>query len=342
MTKYVGVPCPICNKEFNQNDDVVVCPICGAPYHRHCYKENNACIFDELHQNGEAWQMPEVVLPTTAPENEVKDQECSKCGVLNAHSSLFCSSCGNPLKFSPNNHANRNQTNQTSNQFSPLNMGGMPMITYDPLGGVPATKLVEDNISYGEVSKIVQQNTKYYIPAFDKIKSNFKGSNKFNFSAFIFSGGWLLYRKQYKTGTIVTVLMFLLYLLQYFFTYTLSYPKLIEIFANAGMDVSTTGFTIEELIEISSTQFISYSELFIIGLPSLCTFLMFIIMLVVGFIGNKLYLKHCIQVINTTRQKSTNMEDYNTHILEKGGVDTTVTLCLLICYFIISYLPYFF
>ena len=55
-------------------------------------------------------------------------------------------------------------------------------------------------------SKLVKQNTAYYMPVFRHIKHT--GKNKFNFTAFLFSGPWMLFRKQYKYGTLVTVLMF--------------------------------------------------------------------------------------------------------------------------------------
>ena len=37
MNKYVNVPCAKCGKPFTEDDDVVVCPDCGAPHHRSCY-----------------------------------------------------------------------------------------------------------------------------------------------------------------------------------------------------------------------------------------------------------------------------------------------------------------
>lgn len=340
MSKYVGVPCPICEKPFAKEDDIVVCPICGAPYHRHCYNENHKCIFDDLHSEGKDWEIPEVVLPTTAPAYEIKDQECTACEVLNARSSLFCSNCGKALKIKPDTHNNRggNQTQNSPIHGSPMNM--MNMINFDPLGGVPATDVLEDNINYAEVSKIVQQNTRYYIPTFNKIKTRNKSG--FNFSAFLFSGGWLLYRKQYKPGIIITIIMFTLYLLQSFVTMYIAYPKIIEMFETAGIDISSTGLTVEQMLEFSMSQNILASDLLIISLPSIMSIIMFGIMLFMGFKGNRMYMKHCIKLINTTRDKSINMEDYNAHIIEKGGIDTAVTICLLICYLIISYLPIFF
>ena len=36
MIDYTGLECPICGEKFTAQDDIVVCPECGAPYHRAC------------------------------------------------------------------------------------------------------------------------------------------------------------------------------------------------------------------------------------------------------------------------------------------------------------------
>lgn len=58
MTKYVGLKCPVCGKKFTADDDIVVCPVCGAPYHRACYQKVGACIFQDKHGTSEAWSPP--------------------------------------------------------------------------------------------------------------------------------------------------------------------------------------------------------------------------------------------------------------------------------------------
>ena len=82
---YKGIKGPVCGKPFTENDDIVVCPVCGAPYHRECYKEKGACIFTDLHESGKTWAPP---APPDAPNtaSELKDKECPNCGTLNAHS----------------------------------------------------------------------------------------------------------------------------------------------------------------------------------------------------------------------------------------------------------------
>ncbi len=34
MINFTGIKCPVCGKAFTDEDDIVVCPKCGAPYHR--------------------------------------------------------------------------------------------------------------------------------------------------------------------------------------------------------------------------------------------------------------------------------------------------------------------
>ena len=39
MARYTGNHCPVCEQEFTDNDDIVVCPDCGTPYHRACWQK---------------------------------------------------------------------------------------------------------------------------------------------------------------------------------------------------------------------------------------------------------------------------------------------------------------
>ncbi len=39
MPKYYGCPCEGCGRPLALQDDIVVCPDCGAPYHRTCYEK---------------------------------------------------------------------------------------------------------------------------------------------------------------------------------------------------------------------------------------------------------------------------------------------------------------
>lgn len=47
MSRFDGKLCPVCLKRFQENDDIVVCPVCGTPHHRECY--SNKCDLESRH-----------------------------------------------------------------------------------------------------------------------------------------------------------------------------------------------------------------------------------------------------------------------------------------------------
>lgn len=49
MPKYSYDNCPVCGLTFSDDDDIVVCPHCGTPHHRECYKSNGGCANAERH-----------------------------------------------------------------------------------------------------------------------------------------------------------------------------------------------------------------------------------------------------------------------------------------------------
>mgnify|MGYP002771496784 CR=1 FL=1 len=59
MARYTGNHCPVCEQEFTDNDDIVVCPDCGTPYHRACWQKVGACMHQSEHAAGFEWK-PEV------------------------------------------------------------------------------------------------------------------------------------------------------------------------------------------------------------------------------------------------------------------------------------------
>ncbi len=94
---YTGLKCPVCGKPFGTDDDIVVCPECGAPYHRACYQQAGHCIFEDKHGTPDAWKPPE----QNAETDEGK--ACPRCGKKNAREALFCDQCGQPLSGAESN-----------------------------------------------------------------------------------------------------------------------------------------------------------------------------------------------------------------------------------------------
>ncbi len=329
MLKYQGVNCPVCGRPLEEHDDIVVCPQCGAPYHRECYREVGECIFQDLHEKGEDWAPPAPARTGTgAGSTEIKDRECPVCGTLNDHSALFCTRCGSSLmgrsgEEGPSAPGEAPQDRPQGPAFGGMpGMPGMPFVFGDPMGGVSPAETLEEGVTYGDASKLVRVNTAYYMPVFRNLKE--KKRNKFNFAAFFFSGGWFLYRKQYKLGAVITGVMLALYGLFLFLYLAVAVPALQEVAGKQGIDLATaTGLTTQQTLEISQAlaedpALMAKLSGFLIVPP-----VMLAVMLFCGFQGNKLYLRHCVQTLQAARDGG---EDLTVVLGEKGGVSSFAAL----------------
>ncbi len=331
MIDYIGCKCLICEKTFTQSDDIVVCPICGTPYHRECYLEKGECVQTELHEKNLTWEPTYNTQPDPRSSYEIKDKECPVCGILNYHSSTICTNCDSPLTDKANpTYENKNPYQQ---EPLPFNFTGIPN-PFDPMGGIDPYEQVEDGISYGEMSKFVERNTSYYLPVFKRIKSQNK--SKFSLVAFLFSGPWLLYRKVYKQGIILTIIMFALYLAQTFSTVFILMPTLSDLAIKAGLG-TTSALTTQQMF--AAMQYATSSEMIMLAIPGFISILMLVIMIVMGNMANKIYLKHCVSSIKKLKKNTKSPEEYNAALAQKSGVNTSITYCIVICYFLSTYLP---
>lgn len=113
--RYSGIECVACNNTFNEKDDVVVCPVCGAPHHRECWLKENRCAYNERHQEGFVWEFPKSASaqdekqekPQTVGDFVFKNGEgviiCPECKTPNFANDAFCRKCHKP--FAQNNTA---------------------------------------------------------------------------------------------------------------------------------------------------------------------------------------------------------------------------------------------
>ncbi len=345
---YTGIPCPVCEKPFADGDDIVVCPKCGAPYHRACYDEAGHCIFTDKHELGEVWKPPanSPAFSRHTASAEIKDVECPVCGTLNGKSAEFCNGCGAKLGVNaaaaPDDISVSHYTPR--NTGSPYSQPGIPPIygagfSFDPMGGVSPTEAIEEDVSFGDVSKLVRQGTAYYLPVFKRIQAMNK--DRFNFSAFIFSGGWMLYRKQYKRGLIFTLIMTTLFVGYTLSTIYVSAPILGDLMLRVGMDPNAG-------IMPNSSQWLAMSGILSqdgMLFFNFCTPLLFLLtMLIIGIIcgikANKWYMKHCIKTVRDIKtHESLDGAGYNYE--HKGGVNMPLAIALMLGALLLTYLPMF-
>lgn len=349
---YTGLKCSVCGKVFTADDDVVVCPQCGAPYHRACYEKEGKCIYAERHGTPNAWNAPQ-------PAAAADEKKCPRCGAPNAANALFCAHCGLPLSenagprdtpFPNGNAAPRN--GMPGQPGSPAGNGQLPPnygypgqqpfpFLFDPLGGVSPDEPVE-NVPAGDLAKYVQENTQYYIPVFADA-AHF-GKNRFNFAAFLFQGIWMLFRKLYQIGAAIAAVQGCL-LVSYLFLMKYSILPLYEkLYAAAGINLGSTTYSITSeqrdalVAEISALPAL---QQWLAVAPALYLLLSVALMIVCGALANRIYMKRCLSEVRRIHSETSGPADFAVRLQRTGGVNTAVAavfaVCLTIVYFFLLF-----
>ncbi len=350
---YKGLKCGICGADFADGDDVVVCPDCGTPMHRACYKEKGGCPNADKHGEGFVFDGFDIIKDAAqgkakvpVQENKIKlekpqaevgepvqsDTPEGNTGTANSYYTRSCPICGNTNRPSANFCDNCGTRLSTVNAPSIATAGDIDYS--DPqffasyaLGqasDVPASDVYEDNVTAGDVACYVGVNTPYYLGAFRKIKD---GIGKFNFSAAVFSGVWFLYRKLYRPGALLLSVEALLYALKMYFTRSLSLDVMNKLLATVGMTVNNMSqLTMEQYTKLSiEMQKLPVEEQILMMMPTLLLILQIVVMIVSGSVANKLYYKRCIEQIKEVKasaaENSLPRSEVSRSLYLSGGVN---------------------
>ncbi len=333
---YIGNKCPVCDRYFHADEDIVVCPECGTPHHRECYNKTGKCFFSDKHKDGFDYQQ-------NIKEEEVMGGDdnlivCKNCGAKNVDSAFFCSKCSALLHEEDKNHHQKDQSGQNpsyeTNPFGTTpNTSNPNVIMFDPLAGVSPSADLGEGVTAGETAKFVKQNTPYFITIFSNIFRYNK--SRFNFCAMFFGGGYLLFRKMYKVGGIITAIqtaMTILYFyLDYYIVSSNAYDKLLE--ASTNNDYNATMLYLSQLPQ---------NELLMLFLFMMLVFVLFIMSVVIGGCANRMYYNHCKKQILKIKNCNDDPKKHSELFTRKGGVNIPLAISLWVSYLVLSYLPVFF
>ena len=75
---FIGEKCVLCGKVFEESDNVVVCPECGSPHHKECYKKHNRCANLYMHETNQKWKRAEIEKPVETPVIVITPEEFEK------------------------------------------------------------------------------------------------------------------------------------------------------------------------------------------------------------------------------------------------------------------------
>lgn len=177
MSRYTGEKCLICSQEFKDNDDVVVCPECGTPYHKECYKEKGSCINKALHGGGKSWEKVTLTEVPTGSARRLPEQS---------------------------------QTVKTENEEQKDNINDdFQKIEFDAEAscfGLDPEEIIdeEENITLGETMDYVRSNRFFYLLAFKRLNNSFLKIS-INLIAIFYPEYYCVSRKMYIWAAILTV-----------------------------------------------------------------------------------------------------------------------------------------
>ncbi|MBR2590020.1 MAG: DUF2628 domain-containing protein [Clostridia bacterium] len=324
---YENKHCEYCGEQFAKNDDVVVCPDCGAPYHRKCWEEHGVCAHAAEHKTGYAYnkRTEDTVQPIEQTEDfigAVKAQmagagqqaaqtdtadgaHCARCGAKFIGDDEYCVCCGHK-KGDPVTKQTRKYARQ------------------DPLGGLAPQEEI-DGYKAEDFALIVRSNGAKFMPLLKKLAQS-KVKLSWSWPAFIFGYLYFFFRKLYKYGLIVILAQVLLLNVC---NYALGDPvaqlsKIVNTQANTS--ITSDNMTQEEYYKVIEA---SVQEAQDSGLGQKFSLMLVLSMLPVhilcGMLFYALYLKHCKDTIARMQNSADILggmtrSDFRLNLLTRGGV----------------------
>lgn len=226
MFNYKGETCPYCEKSFHADDDIAVCPECGAPHHRECYADFGRCAHAARHEAGFDWSI----------ERKARNLEigatafvtCPHCGRSIFSESRFCNYCGNQFE--------RNVQPIDQQEVSqPLFIFGPRDDAEEPSGQIDVKEF--DGIPVADWLKYIGRNAVRYLIFFSQ-QDRTGRKTSFTLSAALFPSIYFLYRKMWLWAAVAATLSLTFY-----------FPTIVLYLSKAGINL---GFDLGVLTTIET------------------------------------------------------------------------------------------
>lgn len=334
MFDYTGYECCSCGEKFTADDDIVVCPECGTPYHRQCYLKEGRCINDELHEKKISWRSA-----NSAAADAVK---CSKCGNTLGKEQLYCDKCGTPTEY----YKRENGINEPKDVFS-MNENGEGfsgsgqkqtmenlypyMINYtDPLCGFNPDEDYGEGVTLKDIGDFVGTNTHYYLPKFRTMKlTGFKLS--LNIPAMLFPEIYFANRRMPLLALLVLILKTIINIpsAAASMQMMLEDSRVKEMMIQAYPFLSEAAERISELDLYSGFAGIAYN---------LSNILSWVVLFVCAGFANYFYYRHILSKSAKIKAEAEQMGlNCSTLLRASGGTSAGLMILFIVLYFIMQY-----
>ena len=192
MPKYYGCPCEGCGKPLTLQDDIVVCPDCGAPYHRTCYEKMGLCIHAPAHGAGYEWKFP---------YQDAQLRTCPACGERTLRSEEHCRCCGAKLPpegaEQPNDRAEEEQNFDYASFYRQFEEGNVPDPLKEAYQAAFGKEEQMDGISCKDWNAYIGRSAPSYMTTYSRMELT-HSKIAMSFSALLFGPFYFFYRKAWK------------------------------------------------------------------------------------------------------------------------------------------------
>ncbi|MBQ8688036.1 MAG: DUF2628 domain-containing protein [Ruminococcus sp.] len=331
MADYKNCTCIACRNEFEPDDDIVVCPECGTPYHRDCWNAHGHCINTALHESGESWTRPE-----SAAEQQVHTEEvvCPNCGSKNEPGGLFCTQCGCSMR-------DRSESDGAFGGFSGMYRDDDAADWRQRLGVLPEER-PRDNpdmdlggVTLRDAADFIGKNVMYHLPRFKYFHEQ-KRKLAPNFVCVLFPELYFAYRK-----------MWLPMILCILVTFLLSIPGVLismayQAEAVASMLYMQTSGALGEAYNIVADRFSTLAESInahydaLYWADSICSYVTLVMHILLFLFANFLYYRHAVKKIQKVRADERSLMDVQSRIRIAGGAHFGYVLLAILAEFVLT------
>lgn len=191
MPDYKKYKCPVCNKQFKDGDDIVVCPECGTPHHRECYKLTGHCVNQGLHKSGYSF------IDSEKEKLKVEEQKETAKSFEGEYSGDYYYSPDDDFVAQAKKEVQEKKQASTDSNNTDGGFFSIPTIQVDE--SFYKMRGTIDGLSISDIAATVRTNVSRFIQIFKK-QSKTKKKAGWNWAAFFFGSFYLLFRKMYKQG----------------------------------------------------------------------------------------------------------------------------------------------
>jgi|GEM_PF-2919157 len=196
MQRYQNCTCDLCQKPLEHADEIVVCPVCGAPMHRACYAQHGACAHAAEHASGYEWAHPE----TGRGETVV----CARCGAQNDPAARFCQLCGASLA---DRHGQAPEDGADGTWRGAYTYGQASSVQFDVNG-----------VSSEEMRTYLGNSAEIFLTKFQLILRQRFTPAVWSIPALFFGPFYFFYRRMQKTGIQLLLILIAIYIPGYLYT----------------------------------------------------------------------------------------------------------------------------